>query len=205
MGQSLSTDENRKQKLLGVAKLLGEEGLGKRLSTLTVHRFQMLDEQLSELLEVTPNLGGVDLKSNLLGFASAKRLSQRPLRELSLCNNRVGAAGGKALLQGPHRSRLRVLDLSNNGLNASALTGATGLESLESLELGRNPLGLTGIEALTSLELPRLRHLGLRQTGLTDAGLARLVEWKPFAQLDTLDAADHELSERGAKRLASRR
>lgn len=57
MGQSLSTDENRKQKLLGVAKLLGEEGLGKRLSTLTVHRFQMLDEQLSELLEVTPNLG----------------------------------------------------------------------------------------------------------------------------------------------------
>lgn len=65
-----------------------------------------------------------------------------------------------------------MLDLSNNGLNASALTGATGLESLESLELGRNPLGLTGIEALTSLELPRLRHLGLRQTGLTDAGLA---------------------------------
>jgi len=51
------------------------------------------------------------------------------------------------------------------------------MSKAETLGLANNSLGSGGVVALTALELPALRSLGLRQTGLDEAGIKALVGW----------------------------
>jgi uncharacterized protein (TIGR02996 family) len=135
------------------------------------------------------------------------------------------------LASSPWLAHLRGLDLSNNGIDSSALihlTSSRFIGLLQALDLSDNPIGPMGAgllattrsandwselhlarcglwhEGLLSLLAgsARWRRLDLSGNGLTRLGLVRLVDSPLMRNLESLDLAGNPLGDNGASALA---
>lgn len=106
---------------------------GRQLRHFAAHHLKLHDDQLPALLNVAPQARELDLRNNQLGLLSARRVSERSLTSLCLANNRIGPAGGEAVLRSKTATDLQLLDLSNNGVTASAFAQAASFPHLASV------------------------------------------------------------------------
>jgi uncharacterized protein (TIGR02996 family) len=123
----------------------------------------------------------LDLSQNGIGPAGLLALLNRPaglpaggirLRELDLSHNpHLGDDGARILARSPHLVELRVLKLTDCGIEnegARALAESKNLHQLVRLDLGNNPIGDSGFrEFLPPSNLPNLRHLNYPALGLS--------------------------------------
>ncbi len=65
---------------------------------------------------------------------------------------------------------------------------------LRFLEISASDLGDDGLGALLARPLPHLKHLVLRNAGLTDIGAMKLLAWPGMKRLDRLDLGENQLS-----------
>jgi Ran GTPase-activating protein (RanGAP) involved in mRNA processing and transport len=119
-------------------------------------------------------------------------LSVNPLDGEELARELYGLA--------PRPGGLKLLNLEDNGLGASALAELAKLPhfaEIERLALSGNDFGVTGIEALTTRRLQYLRSLTLGGSGLGDPGVAALVEAPWLPRLRDLDLSDNHIGNDG--------
>jgi Ran GTPase-activating protein (RanGAP) involved in mRNA processing and transport len=135
-----------------------------------------------EYLGLNRNLVGRGVRSGPEAFGALLRAPDARLQELAIGHNSLGPRGCSLILSGLAENRsLRILDLSGNGLNASAAgTLALALGSrhsvLETLILRDNDLGPSGCAAIASAFANNvtLRSLDLSGNGIGDEGLSAL-------------------------------
>jgi uncharacterized protein (TIGR02996 family) len=129
-----------------------------------------------------------------------------PVREIELWDS------GRLLSQladSPHLTRLTVLDLRGEGIEArdiAALAASPHLAGLKELELLSNFLGDEGVETLASS--PYLAHvtdLGLADNDIGDRGLAALARSRHLKRLTVLNLRKNLVSGLGAQALAESR
>ena len=97
------------------------------------------------------------------------------LRKLKLSMTQITDAGLKALSTAPSLNDLEIND--NRTITPAGLTHLEALESLQTLNLERIPLGDDAVPVLTRMQ--NLRMLHVRSTRITDAGISRLHESLP--------------------------
>lgn len=145
----------------------------------------------------------LDLEGGRIGVGGATALATSPylrnLQVLNLAGNDIGAYGVQLLAKSPNLSHLKTLNLQVNGianLDIASLNGATFAQSLESLELGFNPLG-TQVELIGDMSFPRLTDLNLAGTNITSQTLKILGTSKIWAQLESLDVSGNKIGNAG--------
>ena len=90
--------------------------------------------------------------------------------------------------------QLRVLELRNSELDVESAKLIAELPAIEFLDLADNS-GIGGTEAMALIgQMPRLKHLGLSQTAVTDVDLAVLAH---SANIESLDLSGTAVSARG--------
>ncbi len=96
-------------------------------------------------------------------------------------------------------SDLRLLNLSNSGVDDESVAVVAELSRLESLDLSMTSVTDAGLPHVG--EVASLRRLRLNHTGVTDEGLEHLAGLK---RLEVLDVEGTRVTEAGAKRLKQR-
>ncbi|MBX9628044.1 MAG: hypothetical protein K2X82_29870 [Gemmataceae bacterium] len=137
----------------------------------------------------------IDLRRNRIGPGAVVPPLLDQLRELDLGFNDLGD-GVVAALARAGASALRSLRLAGN-----RLTVVPGFPAVESLDLSANPLGDDAADVLDG-RFPALARLDLSNTGLTDAGVARLVRSEGAGRLRSLSLAWNRIGDAGVKALA---
>ena len=128
------------------------------------------------------------------------------LRELSLNDNRqIGTPGVRALADSPHFAKLRLIDLSGNGLSESALKvliNGESLMSLDSVPLHGNNIGDGGVQALARSALlgrmlARSPVLKLSRNNIGPLGARALAESPLMERLEVLDLEINSIGDAG--------
>jgi uncharacterized protein (TIGR02996 family) len=157
-----------------------------------------------------PGLLTLDLTNTGIGadgaaaLAAGPRLAKLTTLDLSLCP--IGPAGARVLAGSAFLSRLARLDLQKCNLGpegALPVVESAALSNLTALELGQNDIGAAGAELLRRLRLPRLRCLGLSNTGVGDDAVLALAASACLAGLEELDLGYNRIGPAGARALAS--
>ena len=160
------------------------------------------DNSLVVLSAVSPALRHLSVQRNRLTCVSGLGDAAR-LVSLTLSHNRIGHLAG--LPESPELSSTLVeLELSNNLLRSSNLSGLRGLRALQTLDLSHNSLdamdivGTLGMESLQQLNLAHnrisvlegietlkaLERFGLGHNRVTRVSLKPGVRWRALKTLD---------------------
>jgi len=127
------------------------------------------------------------------------------LTSLNLAQDRIDAAGARAMASSRHLARLTSLDLSGNPLGADGaevFASSPHLDRLTSLDLAQTELRTDGARALAGeTKLAALSRLVLRGNGIGPAGVRALVASPLAARLAALDLSDNEIGDAGARAL----
>lgn len=195
------------------AQLLAESPYLRFLCHLRLDSCQLRQRGLSTLANTfyLTHLHSLSLARNHLNdqcMAALAGWNLPKLQHLDLSINRVSRLGLVQLLHSPNLSNLESLDLTGNGLcgdDLRAFVQAPRPANLTQLNLSNNGLDdSVGVGHLVQAEcLAKLRNLLLRRTGLTDQGLARLLDSPLFGTLQLLDVSENHLSESAVERLLS--
>ena len=153
-----------------------------------------------------------------LGMAEFRQLVSSPhlqnLAALRMPDNRLGNGVGGTLNGTNFLPALTELDLSAEGHSGdggpritsggvTTLTCWSGLARLRTLNLSGNNIQRDGLRSLLrSPNSAGLKHLNLRNTGLTSASMKEFGAAHPGLQLETLDLGDNQLWNAGVGHLA---
>jgi uncharacterized protein (TIGR02996 family) len=89
--------------------------------------------------------------------------------------------------------RLGLADCRLTGPDCDLLTTALWRPTLTALDLSQNRLQAAGLRRLFAADWPRLRELGLAETGLKTPAALELAKWPGLTQLRTLDVRGNDL------------
>jgi uncharacterized protein (TIGR02996 family) len=156
------------------------------------------------------HLGFNDLTDQgLRALAAISHLDQ--LHELYLDDNRqLGTPGIRALADSPYLGRLRLLDLSGNGLTEPALRvliNGESLQQLDALLLASNQIGDGGVEGLARSNLfkrmlCRSPALDLSRNNIGPVGARALADSPLIEPLEALDLSLNAIGDVGLSSLA---
>ncbi len=144
-------------------------------------------QHLAGVLHYTSTVSGKLGSRTAIAFANAASLTN--LRELDLSYTKPGKSGMAALGSGPSLASLqtlRLLDASVDGKQLEAFCKGSGLGSLRTLVLSRNPIGPLGAVALAGSSLGQLATLDLHKCALDLAAVNALAASQTLAHLKTL-------------------
>lgn len=171
-----------------------------------------LDEGGIEALANSPCLRGLrslDLAKNRLSSLAVNRMPGPTFLggldeiDLDYCLRDCTVVG---LLWGFHWKQLKCIDLGQNELAASDMTGLTSsryLKTLVWLRVPYNNVGDDGVEALAGADWPELAALDLTATGISSRGARALLESK-LPNLASLDLRGNRIHHRTAAKLRER-
>ncbi len=128
------------------------------------------------------------------------------VRSLDAGSHRLGLARVQALAKSPHVAGLTRLDLAFAEMRGGYrdLAASPHLAGLREIDLRGNDLGDAGLEAILGGRFAgTLTTLGLEDTGLTAAALARLARWEGAARLESLEVSELEGGDEEARAFAS--
>jgi len=115
----------------------------------------------------------------------------------------------EVLLQFPHVSKLKALDLSESNLtdrSAVAIANSDKLNGLRALNLSGNRITDLGASALADSQiLARLKKLNLNFNSIGDAGARAIAESSNLANLESLKLGQNRVGLDGAKALQESR
>ena len=130
--------------------------------------------------------------------------TNRSLRKL---NTDLNADGLHVLVNHPTAAKLNELWLDESGFTAAdlrILTGSQKLAGLQALSLGYNRFGDPGlVELLRWPLLPKLRWLGIHNTGVTTDGVEALAACPAVSNLRTLWLSSNRIGVAGAMAVAN--
>ena len=165
--------------MVGLARSKTLKSLTLRQINLSLQSFQgfalnLTDEMPLQMLDLSVNNLGNDEGDSWQTSFLAPIVKHRHIKTLSLRQNGLSARSCKALCTAlMSTSRTEIDDSTNSDKDKKPQP-----PSLEGLVLSDNPLGDQGATALADLLRPastvRLKHLGLKVTGLTDVGCVYL-------------------------------
>jgi uncharacterized protein (TIGR02996 family) len=116
------------------------------------------------------------------------------------------SAGAQVLADSPHLSYLRGLYLYENSIHdegVAAITGASWVENLESLNLSNTATTPVALMTLAAARMPRLQDLCFGDNSVCDRGLVYLANAAWFGQLRILDLHDALIEEPGIEAFAA--
>ena len=184
------------------------------ISKINLGENQITSTGLSKLSQLS-KLESVNLTTNFLGDGGAIPLFTKSpvvdaLQYLNLHKTRIGMADCQALHKFLSSSRLKCLDISNNGLTPEAIelimSGLTEHNTtLEELYLEYNDFGNGGAVSLLKSPLAHhLKSLWLSHTGIGEEDFQALHELlSSTSHLQGLDISDNELNSDAVKLLLS--
>lgn len=192
------------------ARAQAPSGAPPRAPTFSARAADLTDEDLERMIEsgeIPPETEAIDLTSNELTARSIDLLSQAPLTRvttLAISDNRLGAAGARAIAGAPLFSELRDLDVGYNDIGLAGVRALFSADNpmprLRTLTLDGTELSGEGIELLVGSPIATsLRGLALRDTGLTDADAQALAEAESLSDLRSLRVGHNPITEAGVR------